>query len=121
MSDTYNGNEIIVTIDAGQSDAPVALTGRQALVWLDTPVGFEGTSIRFFAQSPEGLRAIRDIYGNQLTLTLGAAGSRHALWQDQTALNLAQNQGLVLQAWNGTAAVPQTAPRDLRLWLRGIV
>lgn len=74
-----NYEEVAVFIAPGASlSAPIAVNARTPL-WISTPAGLTGTVLTFVAVGVGGDEVIRDSAGAEVSLTLGAAGSRHSL------------------------------------------
>ena len=113
MSGTLQIQEIEVVIAAGQSilAAALAADGRTP-VYIDTPAGFEGTAIGF--STGDGLRTLRGVYGQEMVLTLGAAGSRHCLLEGGVGWTLMRMGSWRIYAGTGFAARQvQAASRSL--------
>ena len=113
--------EFLATIANGAAvTGPIPTIGRTPL-WIETPTGMTGSVITFLTRDAAGSDiAIRDPAGNELSLTLGAVGSRHSLFPT-LAGQLAGHDTLILRA--GTTASPalQGAARTLRIGVRFIL
>lgn len=119
----WDGVEVPVTIGTGLSDSPEIILSRRMLVWIDTPVGLQGTRLVFLAISPEGPRILRDVYGMELAMLYSgvSAGSRHCLFREAVSLQLAQHDAIIIRAMTGETPQVQAAPRELRLRQRGLI
>jgi hypothetical protein len=89
-------------------------------MWIATPAGMTGTMLTFAAVGPSGDEVIRDSGGAEISVILGAVGSRHSLMTAVAAALAGHGQ---IKVRVGTAAAPtvQSGGATLRMGLRTVL